>query len=739
MQSIARFLGLVTTLLIVERLDAQEAGNAAASDSLATLRVLVTAQGTPLADAAVRARAADRSDASGSTDGAGIAILRLAPARYTLTAARIGFRPGSLVIALRPAQDTSVSLDLEAEAVEVEEVTVRSTRSERRIEDQPLRVEVLAQEEVEEKLLMTPGDISMMLNESGGMRVQNTSPSLGGANVRIQGLRGRYSLLLSDGLPLYGGQAGSLGLLQVPPMDLAQVEVIKGAASALYGSSALGGVINLISKQPRADASGNRELLLNGTSLGGADAVLFTAGSLGGQWGYSFLGSGHRQGRADRDGDGWTDVPGYERVVARPRIFWEDERGHSLFLTGGITLEDREGGTLAGRVAPDGSMYTEDLTTRRFDVGSVGRFALGSGWLMVTRASGMTQRHGHTFGADRERDRHTTGFGEVALSRGTAHGVTVVGVAVQGDWYRNRDLPAFDFTHTVPGLFAHQEWTPSGRITVAGSARVDHHAEYGTFANPRLSALARVARTWTVRASAGTGFYAPTHFTEETEVTGLARLAPLAGLRAEKARSGSLDVGGAVGPFEVNGTLFGSVIDRAVQLRAAVDPGRFELVNAGGPTRTWGGELLARYRREPWHLTASYTYTRSTESDPESADVSARREVALTPRHSLGMVGMWEEEGRTRIGIELYYTGRQALDENPYRTTSRPYVVMGLLAERRVGAARLFVNFENFTNVRQTRHDPLVLPARAADGRWTTDAWAPLEGRVVNGGVRVTF
>ena len=726
------------TVLVAERIGAQEPRNAVA-DSLATLRILVESEEMPLANAAVRIRASDRYDDAGTTGPSGLTVLRLAPGRYTVMAARIGFQSDSLDIALTAGQDTSVTLALVAEAVEVEEVTVRSTRSERRIEDQPLRVEVLAEEEIEEKLLMTPGDISMMLNESGGIRVQNTSPSLGGANVRIQGLRGRYSLLLSDGLPLYGGQAGSLGLLQVPPMDLGQVEVIKGAASALYGSSALGGVINLISRQPAADARGSRELLLNGTTLGGADAVLFTSGRLGEEWGYSFLGSGHRQGRADRDDDGWTDVPGYERIVARPRFFWEDEQGHSLFLTAGVTLEDRAGGTLAGRLAPDGSTYTEDLTTRRFDLGSVGRYELGSGWLLVTRASGMTQRHGHTFGLDRERDRHTTGFGEAALSRGTTRGVSVFGVAVQGDWYRNRDLPAFDFTHTVPGFFAHQEWTPSERITFAGSARLDHHSEYGTFVNPRLSALARMTPVWIIRASAGTGFYAPTPFTEETEVTGLARLVPLAGLRAEKARSASLDVGGTVGPFEVNGTLFGSVIDRAVQLRAAADPARFELVNADGPTRTWGGELLARYRHEPWHLTVSYTYTRSTEVDPESADPAARREVALTPRHSLGVVGMWEEEGRTRIGLELYYTGRQALDENPYRTTSRPYLIMGLLAERRVGSARLFVNFENFTNVRQTKHDPLVLPSRAADGRWTTDAWAPLEGRVLNGGVRVRF
>jgi hypothetical protein len=80
--------------------------------------------------------------------------------------------------------------------------------------------------------------------------VQTTAPSLGAANVRIQGLRGRYSQVLSDGLPLYGAQGDSFTLLQVPPLDLGQVEVIKGAASALYGTAALGGFINLVSRRP---------------------------------------------------------------------------------------------------------------------------------------------------------------------------------------------------------------------------------------------------------------------------------------------------------------------------------------------------------------------------------------------------------------------------------------------------------------------------------------------------------
>src|SRR5699024_1223529 len=121
-----------------------------------------------------------------------------------------------------------------------------------RIEDQPMRVEILDAEEIQEKKMMTPGDIVMMLNEMGGLRVQATSPSLGAASVRVQGMRGRYTRFLSDGLPLFGADVGGLGLLQIPPSDLAQVEVIKGVASALYGAGALGGVVDLISKRPSA-------------------------------------------------------------------------------------------------------------------------------------------------------------------------------------------------------------------------------------------------------------------------------------------------------------------------------------------------------------------------------------------------------------------------------------------------------------------------------------------------------
>ena len=103
----------------------------------------------------------------------------------------------------------------------IETIQVRASRLGRIVTKSATRTEIINGEEIQEKALMRPGNISMLVAETGGVRVQTTSPSLGSANIRLQGLYGRYTQLLSDGLPLYGGQTASIGLLQIPPTDLA--------------------------------------------------------------------------------------------------------------------------------------------------------------------------------------------------------------------------------------------------------------------------------------------------------------------------------------------------------------------------------------------------------------------------------------------------------------------------------------------------------------------------------------
>jgi outer membrane receptor for ferrienterochelin and colicins len=162
------------------------------------------------------------------TDANGNVAATVAAGRLDITVTKEGFVPVTSSVTASVGQTQMVLVALDPQPTVEEEVIVSATRTNKRLEDQPMRVEVVPGEEVQEKIMMTPGDVSMLLNETNGLRVQTTSPSLGGANVRIQGLRGRYTQILADGLPLYGGQTGSIGLLQIPPMDLGQVEVIKG-------------------------------------------------------------------------------------------------------------------------------------------------------------------------------------------------------------------------------------------------------------------------------------------------------------------------------------------------------------------------------------------------------------------------------------------------------------------------------------------------------------------------------
>ncbi len=656
------------------------------------------------------------------TDADGRVISEVPAGQIEITAVKEGFAPVTTTVAVRPGQSQTILVELQEQPTVEEEVVVSATRTDKRLEDQPMRVEVLGREEIEEKMLMTPGDIVMMLNEMGGMRVQATSPSLGAASVRVQGMRGRYTRFFSDGLPLFG-EVGGLGLLQIPPMDLGQVEVIKGVASSLYGAGAMGGVVNLVSRRPGAERQ--REILVNRSSRGATDAVVWYATPRQQGWSFTLIGSGHRQERNDINDDTWADLPGYTRTVLRPRVFWDGGDGRTLFATVGFTGEDRAGGG-----SPAGVPYREALDTRRVDAGVAAQVLLRERYLLTARGAVMEQRHTHQFGDGVERDRHETAFGEVTL-RGSAGRHTVVGgVAVERDAYRPRELPQFAYAFTVPGLFLQDDVNIAAWLSISASGRVDRHSEYGAFFSPRISALMR-SGAWTSRLSVGTGFFGPTPLTEETEATGLSRLLIPVPLRAEEGRSASLDIGRIQGPFSYTLTLFASQVQHPLD----VDRSRgMVLMNAAGPATNRGVELLGTFRRAPFAVTATYAYVRAGE-----LEAGIRRDAPLTPRHGAGIVGMWEREDAGRVGVEMYYTGAQRLEENPYRDRSRPYAVVGILAERQFGALRLFVNGENLTGVRQARWDPLIRPTQAPDGRWTVDAWAPLDGRNVNGGVRVRF
>lgn len=716
-------LAAVALLLLAPSAEAQQPS----LDNRAIVRVRVVSKAQPLEGAEIRS-----GSIVGMSNVSGEVQLALPPGSHTLVVRKIGFAPDSLHLLLLSGMDTTVRVELRAQAVELEDIVVTSTRGERRVEDEPTRVEVLDREEVEEKTMMTPGGVAHLLAATGGVRIAHTAPAFGAGNIRVQGLRGRYTQLLADGLPLYGLSTEGLGLLQIPPVELDHVELVKGAASALYGPTALGGVVNLISRRPRT-GSPAFEFLANQTSRGASDAVFYSSGPLSQHWGYTLLATGHRQSRQDLDRDGWADLPSYQRVVLRPRLLWTGSEGSSVLLTAGFTAEDRGGGGLTpGRVP-----FRQERITQRADAGAVGRVMLRGPWAMSFRGSATGEWRQHRFGAAAEQDIRGALFGETALSRTAGAQQLVLGAALQRDALEAKGSLA-DYTFATLGLFLQHSWTPNEWLGLTSSGRLDLHNEYGTFLSPRLSLLIRLPRGWNARLSAGGGSYAPTPFVEEVEEIGLALMRPFRGrLRAERAWTASADIGGVIGPIEVSGSAYRSVIVRPAALRSAAGaPDSLELVNLDEPTRTRGLEFVGVYRLGAYRLTGTYAHMHATELDPETG---FRRGVPLTPKHSAGLLFAWEPRDESGIGLEAFYTGRQTLAENPYRVQSRPYLTFGAIARWRVGQAILFVNSENLTNIRQTNFNPLIGPAPGLGGRWTVDAWAPLEGRVINVGVKMRF
>ena len=665
------------------------------------------------------------------TDERGTARLILPVGRRLVAVRRVGYKPVDVAVVIR--RDSAATARVVAEmqmAMELSDVKISATRTEKLAGETPIRVEVVDNMEVDERTLMSPSGISMLLNETPGLRVQQAAPGLGTGSVQILGLPGQYTVMLADGLPLYGGSASALGPLDISPVDLQRVEIIKGAASALYGGQSLGGVVNLVSKVP----TGSSEILFNRRMLGVTDAATWLSQRLGKQAGVSLLAAGTLQSAEDVDGDGWADQPKATRWSVRPRLNAVDDKGRSLFVTAGYGFDDREGGTVAGGRAPDGLPHREGMKSVRADVGATASMPMQGGGTLAARFAFSSNSRERAFGvAPLEEERASTGFGELTRSFEHGRSTTVIGGAVQVDGFSNSANGAYDHNWFTPGLFVTTE-RQLGSFTVSASARGDAHPDAGLQLTERLAVLAKPVDDWSVRVSVGTGFAAPTATTEETEATGLRAIVPGVRLKPEKSVGAMVDINGRLAGAEVLVTGYGSQIAHAIELADPdVGAGQPTLLNAGADVRIGGVEAAAVWRFDGGKFIGTYGYARGSRPN---AITAAREEMPMLPRHRLGADLMLEKVGVYRWGIEGTWYAEQALDDDPYRTMSKPYVYTMAIVARQFGPLELVANFENLLNVRQTTTDRLVRPTPMSSGRWTTDVWAPLEGFMANVAVR---
>jgi iron complex outermembrane receptor protein len=271
-------------------------------------------------EALIGATAVLKSAANGATTNEnGIVIIeRIPDGEQVIEFSYLGYESQQQKIVFPLSSSDTVQIFLESSTDELEEIVVSSTRSTRTIENIPTRMEFIGVEELDEKASMKPGDIRMLLSESTGIQTQQTSPISANASIRIQGLDGRYTQILKDGLPLYSSAASGLGLLQIPPLDLKQVEIIKGSSSTLYGGGAIAGLINLISKIPTEKHE--LSFLLNGTSALGLDISGFYSQKFG-KIGLTLFASRNSNKPYDPAKIGLSAIPKVERYTINPRLF----------------------------------------------------------------------------------------------------------------------------------------------------------------------------------------------------------------------------------------------------------------------------------------------------------------------------------------------------------------------------------------------------------------------------------
>ena len=725
------------SLFLLTTLAASAPASAQSNTHPLTVRVTDEHSGAPLPGATVVVEGAVPVIGA-STDVAGLAHLGgVAAGARTLIVSFVGYEPARLRVSVPLSNpEAVVEVALEEAHDEMGEVVVGATRTSRTIAQIPTRVETIAGEEIDEKISMDPSNITMLLNESPGIVVQQTSAVSGNASIRIQGLDGRYTQLLKDGFPLYGGFSGGLSILQVPPLDLRQVEIVKGPASTLYGGGAIAGLVNLVSKTPGPEAApAERSLLLNGTSAGGLDAGVFLADRTG-RVGYTVLASGNHQGAYDGDDDAFTNLPHASRVTFAPRGFFYPTERTTAWVGVTATVEDREGGDVAV-IDTEAAGYSERSESVRLTSQARLNHVLSDRATLTLKQSTSRFDRSIALPDHRFEGAQTATYAEAsALVRLGAHDV-VAGLDLRTDAFDEAEStgPELDYAQAAAGLFVQDTWDVGDRLAVELGLRGEVHDAHGLFALPRASVLARVSPAVSVRATGGLGYKAPTVFLEPSEGRAFQGVLPLdESVEAETSAGGTLDLNVQTVVFDrvtlsLNQAAYLTRLDDALVPTAPVAGDLLRYQNASGPVLTRGLETNARFGLDDVKLFLGYVYLDATEDGN-----GGRQPLALTPAHKTYSVLVWEQHDRGRIGLEAYYTSPQTL---PSGARTPGYWVTGVMGQWRVGPARLFLNLENVLDTQQTDYGPVVLGPRATPT--FADIWAPTDGFVANGGVKLDF
>ena len=634
-----------------------------------------------------------------------------------------------------PLKDTSViEILLKENSEELDEVVISSTRSTRSIQNIPTRIEFIGSEELGEKGNMKPGDIRMLLAESTGIHVQTTSPTSANASIRIQGLDGRYTQILKDGFPIFSGASSGLGLLQIPPLDLKQVEVIKGSTSTLYGGGAIAGLVNLISKTPTEER--DLRFHLNGTSGGGLDINGFY-GQKFKKIGTTIFASHNRNGAYDPAKIGFSAIPKFERFVLNPKLFVYFNDKTKMNFGVNTTIENRLGGDMLyikGK-GDNTHQYFEKNKTQRYSTQFVFDHLINEKSSFQIKNSVSYFNRNTTIPNYQFEGTQTATFTEANYTNSTEKSEWVAGVNIWTDNFKEKQITAFplrDYSQNTFGAFVQNSFKATDWLQLEAGLRTDYVIDYGAVFLPRVSALFKIANGLTSRIGGGFGYKSPTIFTEESERLQYQNVMPIDDKtnKLEKSYGANADINyrtyiGEDWSFSINQLFFYTYLDNPLLLENP-SANLYQFVNSPGYIHTKGTETNIKIGYDDLKLFLGYTYT-----DARLHQNGTTVESPLTPKHRINSILMYEIEDKWKIGLEAYYFSRQKLNNG---TTGKDYFITGFMAEKIWERFSLYINFENFLDTRQTRFDSIY--TGTITNPVFKDIYAPLDGFVINGGIK---
>jgi outer membrane receptor for ferrienterochelin and colicin len=684
--------------------------------------------------AGVTAKIISNKNETASDNNGSVVFKNLAAGSLKIIFTYVGYESQTVNFQI-PQGDTIQVIYLQKAKIEAEEeVIINSSRTNSRIEDLPTKVEVIGSEEMDEEAGTMPGNVAALLGDFAGIQNQRASVTTGSVDLRVQGLPGKYTQILRDGLPLFGGYSGNFSVLQIPPLDLKQVEIIKGASSTLYGGGAIAGMINLISKTPKLNEQ-QHSVLVNYSTLNEFNLNTFHSGR-NKTTGYTFFAGTTLQKAVDVNKDGFSDVPDLKTFFFHPKLFLYPNPKNTLTLEYDGTYEDRNGGDMQVLHA------TKDNTHQFFIQNKSLRNSVAAAWEnKISKTSELNFKGLLSFF---NRDIVTNVFGMSAnqrtyftelsyLTKWKSH-TMVTGINISGETFGKKSPDSSlinPYSNIILGVFVQDDWKLTKNLTAQTGLRFDYHDAYQPLLLPRLSLLYKFNTHLTSRLGGGLGYKAPTVFNNDIDERELAGHNLAGGIRTEKSIGVNWDITYKQKIDEWNITInqmfYVTEINRPVI--AENNSIFYSYINAGKPLNTKGFETYFALKHDDLEIYLGYTYTIAKQYYNK-----IQPNVPLSPKSKFAAVISNEFSPRFRACIEASYTGKQYLD-NGNRTPG--YLIAAGMVRYDIKKLSLVLNCENFFDYRQTRKESIVHGSISNPS--FKQIWAPVDGRVINLSARINF